>query len=79
MQREWSALGQIGELAMFGAPFLPHPTGPLSKPGASSAGSSGLFGFGKKAAKKGEIPEWEKPLQPIILDYEVRRWSRRPR
>lgn len=83
MQREWSALSQIGALALYGTPFLNHPTGPKSKPEAPAKASGGLFaslpiiGGGKKleaatpAAQQNGYQEstWDKPTDPPILRY----------
>ncbi|GAA5869290.1 hypothetical protein JCM1840_004346 [Sporobolomyces johnsonii] len=58
IQREFSALSQIGTLSQYGPPFLPHANGPNSRPAsADSKKSSGFFGF--LGGKEKKDPEWE--------------------
>ncbi|GAA98829.1 uncharacterized protein L969DRAFT_51051 [Mixia osmundae IAM 14324] len=67
MQREFSALSQVGELALYGAPFADHATGPLSKP---KSAKKGLLGFGGGAKKDDvDLQNWDVPLDPPILRY----------
>ncbi|GAA5877826.1 hypothetical protein JCM3774_000188 [Rhodotorula dairenensis] len=53
LQREMSALSQIGALAKYGPPFAPHANGPNSRPEAGTPAQKksgflgGLFGGGK--------------------------------
>ena len=76
MQREWSSLSQIGALALYGSPYLNHPTGPRSKPGANNADKKGLFSLplrssssSKKSDTSGELNDWDQPLPPTLLSY----------
>ncbi|BGP58145.1 hypothetical protein JCM8202v2_005806 [Rhodotorula sphaerocarpa] len=41
LQREMSALSQIGTLAKYGPPFAPHANGPNSRPTATTPGAEG--------------------------------------
>ncbi|GAA5956736.1 hypothetical protein JCM21900_002166 [Sporobolomyces salmonicolor] len=58
IQREFSALSQIGTLSKYGPPFLPFAYGPNSRPdSAGSKKSSGFLGF--LGGKEKKDPEWE--------------------
>lgn len=59
MQKEWSALSKIGQLTVYGEPFLDVPNGPRSKPqGDSSSSKGGLLRFKSNTSGKQE-PGWE--------------------
>lgn len=76
MQREWSALSQIGALSTYGSPFLPHPNGPNTRR-RSNTTSSGLFGGLTSMLGSGNAVQsaewrgwqWERPYDSPILDY----------
>jgi hypothetical protein len=77
LQHEFSLLSQIGTLAKYGPPYLPHANGPNSRPSpaAGSSKGSGFFSFGgSKEAKKdpqfaGYVWEKEKVEESPINSY----------
>lgn len=75
MQREWSALSQIGALTLYGDPFLSHSTGPRSKPEPTAEGG-GLFSFLSRGSNptNSRIENWDQPLDPPLLSYEFFRF-----
>ncbi|GAA5979388.1 hypothetical protein JCM11641_005020 [Rhodosporidiobolus odoratus] len=64
LQRELGSLSQIGTLAKYGDPFLPHANGPCSRPSSLAplhkTGGSGFLSFlGGGTAKEQKDPQFE--------------------
>jgi hypothetical protein len=58
MQREFSLLSQIGTLANYGQPFLPHPSGPNTRP-LTQQSSGRLFGYFSSGGSTLRKPGWD--------------------